>query len=97
MHRLFDDLAVTLVILAALLYVLMVLGPRALRRGVLAGLSALLAQLPPALRLAALANRLRSAAAVKAKGACGGCDDCGSQAESGAGETRIPLSKIGRR
>jgi hypothetical protein len=100
-----DDLLVGLVVLAGFGYAGYSLGPKSLRARVLTGAAWLLRRAPvPPLRRAAE----RMAAGVgKAGGACGGCDDCGSNAanrsgapQGGAGtapDIRIPLAKIGKR
>lgn len=99
--RLVDDVLVGVVLLASVIYVLFALGPRTLRGRAMASASALLRRLPPHLHLRALAARLQSAASIKVKGACGGCDDCGAgpppPAPSSASEYRVPLAKVGRR
>jgi hypothetical protein len=47
-----------------------------------------------------MAQRL-AVSAGKAHGACGGCDDCGSEQAAAktppGGEVRVPVEKIGRR
>jgi hypothetical protein len=47
-----------------------------------------------------LSQRLSIASAGKAQGACGGCDDCGSEKTSAPApkaEVSVPVAKIGRR
>jgi hypothetical protein len=48
-----------------------------------------------------LASRLQTAATLKAKGSCGGCDNCASEqpptAPASGPEVRISVSKIGKR
>jgi hypothetical protein len=98
-----DDAAVAAALLVSALYVLLTLGPRALRRRALSRLAEWAARAPAGLRLAGLAARL-GAAANKA-GACGGCDNCASPAKGGsaggrsdgASEFKIPVGGIGRR
>jgi hypothetical protein len=101
MHSFFDDLVVGLVLLASVIYAVYSLGPRLLRRRLLAAASTLLRRLPKFLGLHDVALRLDTVARTKADGACGGCDNCGSEqastAQSSGSEFRIPLSKIGKR
>ncbi|HWJ35626.1 MAG TPA: DUF6587 family protein [Steroidobacteraceae bacterium] len=96
-----DDLLVGLVLSASVTYAVFSLGPRTLRRRLLLRASALLRPLPRFLRLRDLALRLESEAAIKAKGACGGCDNCGPEqppiAPSSGSEVRIPVAHIGKR
>lgn len=74
MRALLDESLVGLVVLASILYALSSLGPRALRARIMAGTAAVLRRMPRTLGLGGLAQRLHSAASVKSKGACGGCD-----------------------
>jgi hypothetical protein len=101
MHSFLDDSLVGLVLLASVIYAVFSLGPRTLRRRLLAAASALLRRLPKFLGLHDVAVRLDTTASAKAKGACGGCDNCGSEqspaAPASGSEFRIPLSKIGKR
>ena len=101
MNNLIDSSLVGLALLGSAGYVLLSLGPRSLRRHLLAALSRAAARAPAFLGLRRTAQRLATAAAGKAHGACGGCDDCGSaQAAAktpGEGEVRVPVGKIGRR
>lgn len=95
MNGVLDHLLVGLVLLASLGYAVYSLGPRTWRGSLLAATSALLLRLPTCFGLRAVAQRM---AAVKAKGACGGCDNCGSeQPPAPSPEVRIPLAKIGKR
>jgi hypothetical protein len=79
------------------------LGPRSLRQRMLAVLSRLIARVPPAFGLRRISERLGAASNGKAQGACGGCDNCGSeqtpeqQAAQNLSEVRVPVAKIGRR
>jgi hypothetical protein len=101
MHSFLDDSVVGLVLFASVIYAVFSLGPRALRRRLLAAASTLLRRLPKFLGLRDVALRLDRVASTKADGACGGCDNCGSEqsstAPSSGSEFRIPLSKIGKR
>lgn len=106
MNGLIDDLLVGLVVLAGFGYAGYSLGPKSLRARLLTGVASLLRRAPlTALRRAA---QPLAAAADKAGGSCGGCDNCGSNATGArsvasqsqimdAPEIRIPLSKIGKR
>ena len=98
MNALLDDSLVGLVLLISALYALAALGPRNVRRRALAMLAALLARAPAALRLGAAARRLASTADAKAQGACGGCDNCGTEtpAASTGGEIKVPIAHIAR-
>jgi hypothetical protein len=100
MSSFLDDLAVGLVLLVSVGYAIYSLGPRTLRGRLLAGASSLLARLPVAVGLRGIVERLGRAATVKAKGSCGGCDNCGSDpaaAQGSPNEVRIPVSKIVKR
>jgi hypothetical protein len=109
MNNVLDNSLVGLALLASAGYAVMKLGPRSLRQHMLAGLSRLIARAPPAFGLRRISERLGAASAGKvsgkAQGACGGCDDCGSEqtpAQQGAqnlpqSEVRVPVAKIGRR
>jgi hypothetical protein len=97
-----DEFLVGGALFASILYALISLGPRSLKRGLAVGAAALLRSVPTMPGLRSLSRRLESAAAVKPTGACGGCDDCGSAPapESGGSaepEVRIPVSAIGKR
>jgi hypothetical protein len=97
-----DEFLVGGALLASILYALISLGPRSLKRGLAVRAAALLRSVPTMPGFRSLSRRLESAAAVKPTGACGGCDDCGSAPapeSSGSAETevRIPVSTIGKR
>jgi hypothetical protein len=102
MNSVLDNSLVGLALLASAGYAVVKLGPRSLRQRMLAGLSRLIARAPPAFGLRGIAGRLRAASAGKVQGACGGCDDCGSEqtpAQQGAQnlaqpEVRVPVAKI---
>jgi len=97
MNSVIDNSLVGLALLGSAGYALLSLGPRSLRRRVLAALSGAMAFLG----LRRTAERLAVSSAGKAHGACGGCDSCGSEqpptAEAPAAEVRVPVEKIGRR
>ncbi len=106
MNGVLDSSLVGLALLASAGYALLALGPRSLRRRLHAGLSRLTAMAPAIFGLRRVAQRLAAAAAGKAQGACGGCDDCGSQKvsatkpterQSPVGEISVPVNKISRR
>jgi hypothetical protein len=78
-NNILDNALVGLLLLLSLTYVLTSLGPRVLRRSLLAGLSRLLAFAPASFGVARIAGRLESASTGKARGACGGCDNCGGE------------------
>lgn len=99
MNHILDDLLVGAVLLLSLGYAFAKLGPRTLRQRMLAALSRVLASAPAIFRLGGAAQRL-SAASGKAQGACGGCDNCGSESTSApqsSAEISVPVGKIGRR
>jgi hypothetical protein len=101
MNHWLDQSLVGLLLAASAGYALMTLGPKTLRKRILAGMSRLAARAPRVFGLSRWAQQLHAAAAAKSKGACGGCEDCGSGAapiaQSPLTEIKIPLSKIGRR
>ncbi len=97
-----DEILVSGVLLASIIYAIFALGPRSLKRGLLMRAAAWVRAVPTMPGLRALSRRMESAA-VKPAGACGGCDNCGSATPapgsngSAEPEIRIPVSKIGRR
>jgi len=102
MSGLIDEVLVGLVLAISLVYAIFSLGPRTLRRRLLAAAAAPLLRLPG---LRGLARRLQTATAT-AKGSCGGCGDCGSSAPaqttsaSGAApaaEISVSVAAIGKR
>jgi hypothetical protein len=103
MNHWLDQSLVGLLLVASAAYALMTLGPKPLRARILLGVSRIAARVPRAFGLSRWAQQLQAAAAAKPKGACGGCEDCGSGASTASGaqsmgtEIKIPLSKIGRR
>jgi hypothetical protein len=105
MNRILDNCLVGLALLVSAVYAVSALGPRTLRRRVLAALGRITARAPAYFGLRWLANRFAAASAAKAPGACAGCDDCGANAsppnppahDSPAPEVRVPVSKISRR
>lgn len=106
MNNVLDNSLVGLALLTSAGYAVMKLGPRGLRQRLLAGLSKLFALAPAALGLRRISARLDAASAGKAQGACGGCENCGSEhtpvqqsaaQNSAMGEVRVPVATIGRR
>lgn len=101
MNGILDISLVGLVLLVSLAYAAAALGPRAWRRRAADALASLASRLPDAYGVRRAAGRVAKASAAKIPGACGGCDDCGSQspdsAETGGGEVHVPLDKIAKR
>jgi hypothetical protein len=99
-NSLVDNSLVALALLVSAGYTLISLGPRSLRRQLLAALSRATARAPRFLGLQRTARWL-AASADKAAGACGGCDDCGAEKAAAkkpaAAEITVPMAKIGRR
>jgi hypothetical protein len=99
MNSVIDNSLVGLALLVSAGYALSSLGPRSLRRRLLAALSRATARAPALLGLRRAAQWL-AALAGKAP-ACGGCDDCGAEKAptkmSSAAEITVPVGKIGRR
>jgi hypothetical protein len=99
MNTVIDDSLVGLALLLSGGYALLSLGPKSLRRVLLAALSRTAARAPAFLGLRRTAQWLAVASADKTQGACGGCD-CGSgktPAKPVAAEIIVPMGKIGRR
>jgi hypothetical protein len=101
MNSVIDNSLVGLALLGSAGYALLSLGPRSLRRRLLAALSRLIARAPAVLGLRRTAQWLAVASKPKASGACGGCDSCGSEqapaSKSPVADVRVPVAKIGRR
>ena len=100
MSSILDNALVGLALLASAGYAAVSLGPRSLRRRILGVVSHGAARAPAFLGLGRIAQRL-AAAASKAQGACGGCDNCGSEQTTAPqppkAEIRVPVARIGRR
>jgi hypothetical protein len=99
MNAVLDNLLVCAVLFASVGYAVYRLGPRTLKKRIAAAVSSAMAAAPSFLRLGAAAQRLGESAG-KAQGACGGCDNCGSESaetQSSSDEIKIPVAKIGRR
>jgi hypothetical protein len=95
-----DNTLVGLALVVSAGYAVTSLGPRSLRRRVLASLSRMTARAPAFLGLRGMSRRLSVASDGKAQGACGGCDNCGSEktpAPAPGAEVSVPVDKIGRR
>jgi hypothetical protein len=75
---LLDECLVGGALLASIIYAVIALGPRNLKRGVALRAAAWVRSVPAMPGLRALSRRLETAAAVKRAGACGGCDECGA-------------------
>jgi hypothetical protein len=101
MNAVLDHVLVGVLLLASLGFAAYKLGPRGWRTRALQILSRSFASAPRHLHLQSVSERLALAAVGKPKGACGGCDSCGSETaatpQSAATEVRIPAAKIGRR
>jgi hypothetical protein len=91
MHGLLDGLLVGGLLLASVIYALLSLGPRTLKRRLAVHAAAWVRSVPAVPGLRALSRRLETAAAGKSGGACGGCEDCGEK------EVRIPVATIRKR
>lgn len=101
MNRVLDNSLVAIALLVSAGYAVSSLGPKSLRRRLLAALSRVMARAPAMLRLRRTAQWLAVAADGKAQGACGGCDSCGSEQapaqKQPENEVSVPVEKIGRR
>jgi len=108
MNGFLDDFLVGLILLAGFGYAAYALGPKRFRARLLTGLAALMGRLPGFLGTRGVAGRLADRARLKSGGACGGCDNCGSEtaapatttvttADRAPTEIRVPLAKIGKR
>jgi hypothetical protein len=101
MNGILGNSLVGLALIVSAGYALTSLGPRSVRRGLLAALGSTAARAPKFLRLGRMAQWLSNAAAGKASGACGGCDSCGSEPSSAPKsretEIKVPVANIGRR
>jgi hypothetical protein len=99
MNAFLDDFIVGAVLLASVGYAIAKLGPKAWRRGILAAMSQVFEAAPVSFRLGGLAQRLETASGRTQGGACGGCDNCGTEsaAPQSSGEISVPVANIGRR
>ena len=102
MNAVLDNFLVGVLLLASVSYAVYKLGPRTLKRRILQTLSRATAAAPGFLKLGRVAQKLDAASAAKVQGACGGCDNCGTESSSepqpsSSAEIKIPVAKIGRR
>jgi hypothetical protein len=101
MNRILDLSLVGLVLLVSAGYAVSALGPRRLRQRAFAALSRVVSRAPASFGLRRAAQALATASAGKAKGACGGCESCGSETASAQepleAEVRVPVADITRR
>ncbi|HMH87022.1 MAG TPA: DUF6587 family protein [Steroidobacteraceae bacterium] len=101
MNAVLDNFLVGVLLLASVSYAVYKLGPRTLKRRILQTLSRATAAAPVFLKLGRVAQKLDAASAAKVQGACGGCDNCGTESSSepqpSSAEIKVPVAKIGRR
>ena len=101
MNALLDNFLVGVLLLVSVGYAVYKLGPRTLRSRILQTLSRAMAAAPAFLRLGRAAQKLDAASLGKAQGACGGCDNCGTEssaeAQPSSSEIKVPVEKVGRR
>jgi hypothetical protein len=102
MNAVLDNFLVGVLLLASVSYAVYKLGPRTLKRRILQTLSRAMAAAPVFLKLGRTAQKLDAASAAgTAQGACGGCDNCGTESSAepqpSSGEIRIPVANIGRK
>jgi hypothetical protein len=101
MNAVLDNFLVGVLLLASVAYAVYKLGPRALKRRMLQTMSSALAAAPGFFRLRRVAQKLDAASSGSAPGACGGCDNCGtessSEPQSSSADIKIPVAKIRRR
>jgi hypothetical protein len=101
MNAVLDNFLVGVLLLGSVSYAVYKVGPRTLKRRILQTLIRAAAAAPAFLRLGRVAQKLDAASAGKTQGACGGCDNCGtessSEPQSSSAEIKVPVAKIGRR
>jgi hypothetical protein len=101
MIRILDHVLVGLVLIVSAAYAASALGPRSLRRRVLAASSRLMARAPASLGLRRMAEWLAVRSAGKPQGACGGCDSCGAEEtparKAADAEVSVAVANISRR
>ena len=100
MNSVLDSALVGLALLVSAVYALLTLGPKSLRRSLLAGAARLTARAPEFLGSRRASQWLATAAAGKPTGSCGGCDDCGPKEAAGSdreSEIKVPVTQIKRR
>jgi hypothetical protein len=99
MNAVLDNFLVGVLLIVSCGYALYKLGPRTLRKRMLATLGRAMSAAPAFLRLGRAAQRLATAAGGPA-GACGGCDNCGAEPSAppaSTGDINIPVASIRRR
>jgi hypothetical protein len=101
MNAVLDNFLVGVLLLASVSYAVYKLGPRTLKRRILQTLSRAMAAAPAFFGLGRVAQKLDATSAGKAEGACGGCDNCGTESSSepqpSSAEIKVPVEKIRRR
>jgi uncharacterized protein DUF6587 len=101
MNPVLDNLLVGVLLLVSVGYAVYKLGPRTLKRRILQTFSRAMAAAPVSLKLGRAAQKLEAASLGSAQGACGGCDNCGtetsSEPQTSSAEIKVPVGKIGRR
>ena len=105
MNTVLDNFLVGVLLLASVSYAVYKLGPRTLKRRILQTFSRAMAAAPVSFGLGRVAQKLDTASAAgKTPGACGGCDNCGTESSSepqstsaSSAEIKVPVAKIGRR
>jgi hypothetical protein len=101
MNAVLDNFLVGVLLLASVGYAAYKLGPRALRRRIVQTLSSAMTAAPVFFRLHRVAQKLDAASLGSAQGACGGCDNCGTESsaepQTSSAEIKVPVEKIGRR
>jgi hypothetical protein len=101
MNAVLDNSLVGVLLLVSVSYAVYRLGPRTLKRRILQTIGRAMAAAPASLKLGRVAQKLDTASAGNAPGACGGCDNCGtessSEPQSSSAEIKVPVAKIGRR
>jgi hypothetical protein len=100
MNAVISNFLVGLALLVSIAYAAISLGPKSLRKRLLAASAKALAAAPLSLGLSRTARTLAAASDAKAHGACGGCDSCGVQqpaSPASSGEIKVPIAQIGRR
>ena len=108
MNSVLDSILVGVALLVSAGYALASLGPRSLRRRVLAAFSRFTGRAPVFLHLRRTAQWFAFASGSTAKGSCGGCDGCSTEQATAptpgtptpvmpAAEVSVPVGQIGRR
>jgi hypothetical protein len=101
MNAVLDNFLVGVLLLASVSYAVYKLGPRTLKRRILQTLGRAMAAAPAFFRLGRVAQKLDATSSAKALGACGGCDNCGTESSSepqpSSGEIKVPVANISRR